>query len=84
MRRIMNRKPKILDRRTAEKRYKVLTKAELVNVSNRTTITRWFDECLTFMLSEEDYERAAVLRDANIRWQQQQLVSGSTNSMSKA
>lgn len=83
MRRKLNRKSRGLDRRTAEKRFKILTKAELLNSTNRVTIARWFDECLNFMVEEEEYERAAILRDANSSWQQQ-FMSGSTPSMTKA
>ena len=64
-----------------EKKFKILTRAEL-NHLNRFTVERWFKECLGHMITEDEYEKAATLRDANARWQNQ-MLSGSTISNRK-
>ncbi len=53
-----------------ERRYRVLTRAELKPVQSKT-IELWFKECFSYLLDNEDYERAAVLRDSNTRWKNQ-------------
>jgi hypothetical protein len=50
-----------------ERRYRVLTRAELKSVQSKT-IMLWFHECFSYLLDNEDYERAAVLRDSKARW----------------
>lgn len=59
-----------------EKKIRILTRAEL-KTFNRFTIERWHKECLEYLLSIEEYERAAELRDANERYMLQ-IQSGST------
>lgn len=55
-----------------EKQYKILTKAELLTL-NKRTVLQWFKECLQYVLKDEDYERAAQLRNAQVRYENQLL-----------
>jgi hypothetical protein len=56
-----------------EKKFKVLIKGELKSL-NKDTINNWFKECLDYLLTSEDYERASTLRDAKIRFEAQTQI----------
>lgn len=53
-----------------ERQYKVLIKGELLEL-HKHTMLQWFKECLQYVLQDEDYERAAQLRNAQVRYENQ-------------